>query len=235
MTELGNRLGDSFVARLTQMLRDYRRGLLGGRPGRRRTMAHSQQQLPNIVAVLLDDLTNIGTVEASILELELTNEVQVVQLLGEPTGGNFTLSFRPQATAAAEVTAPISWDATAVQVRDALGGLPSLEPGDLSVDRLPGSWIVTFGGRFADTDVELMTADGNGLDSPSGIPADVDVINESWSDTGTTAEVRLPVPVGSPTPAVRGAMVACVPFSGAGYGVVALECRRLNLGYGGYV
>lgn len=232
MSQLGNRLSDSFVAGLSRMLRDYMRGLLGGRPAERVQRDRRPQSLPNIVGVLLEELDNVGTAEAAILELEETNEVQFVRLLGRPTGGTFTIAFADTETAAAHVTAPIAWDATDEQFRDALTALPNLQSGDILVGKIPGAWIVTFGGRFDDAEVQLMTADGRGLLSPVGIPVDVEVINESWADTGTTAQVRMPIPVDLPTPAVPGAMVACFGVPGAGYIVVALECRHLDLGYG---
>jgi len=235
--EIGNRLSDSFVSLLTRMSKDYLRGALGGN-GSSSAPSRKASGLTNIVAILLEDLTNVGTARASLLSLEPVGSIQYVRLLGSIIGGSFTLSFKPDKkdTTPAEVSVDIQWDATDQDVRDALLALPSLSPGDVLVEKLPGCWIVSFGGNYRDVDLPVMGVVGTPLKKASGQVGDIEVLNESWVDTGTVVDVRLPIPVAAPTPAKKGALVVCVPVAGAGYIVVALECRQIEFvsSYGSY-
>lgn len=89
-----------------------------------------------------------------------TSEVQTVTVTGTPTGGTYTLSWGGNTTAA------IPYNATAVQVRDALADLPDLNYTDITTagGPHPGTAItVQFGGQYAGTDVAQMTASGAGL------------------------------------------------------------------------
>jgi hypothetical protein len=86
------------------------------------------------------------------------NEVQTVTMGGTVTGGDFTLTFQGQTTAA------IAYNATAAAVQAALEGLAVAEPGDFTVTGgpLPGTAVtVEFQGRFAGKNVEQMTATNN--------------------------------------------------------------------------
>jgi len=85
------------------------------------------------------------------------HEKQRVEITGGPTGGTFTLSF---GTTAPTTTADIPYDATGVQVRDALITLGDIGPGNVSVagGPLPGTPVeVVFVGTLAETDVAEMT------------------------------------------------------------------------------
>ena len=84
-----------------------------------------------------------------------TNEIQTVTITGTPTGGTFRLTFN------GEQTATIAHNAAAATVRTALEALPGVEVGDVTVGGGPGPgtpYTVTFTGRFATSDVPLMTA-----------------------------------------------------------------------------
>lgn len=86
--------------------------------------------------------------------LTQTNEVQTVAVTGSPTGGDFTLTFSGQTTAA------IPFNATAAQVQAALEGLSNINVGDVAVTGgpLPGTAVVvTFKGQYIGTDVATMT------------------------------------------------------------------------------
>jgi hypothetical protein len=88
------------------------------------------------------------------------NEVQTVTITGTPTGGDFTLTFDGQTTAA------IAYNAAAAAVQSALEALANIDPGDVTAGggALPGTPVtVTFGGQYANSDVVLMTANGAGL------------------------------------------------------------------------
>lgn len=94
-----------------------------------------------------------------------TNEVQSVATSGTPTGGTFTLSFKGQQTA------PIAWNSSAANVQSALEALANIEPGEAVATGgpLPTAVVVTFGGRYAGSDVPAMvtTAALTGGSSPA--------------------------------------------------------------------
>lgn len=86
------------------------------------------------------------------------DEVQTVEITGDPTGGTFTLTYSGQTTAA------IPYNATAAQVQAALTALSNIRTGDVIVTG-PASDIyrVTFTNSFQGTNVAAMTASGTGL------------------------------------------------------------------------
>jgi hypothetical protein len=90
------------------------------------------------------------------------NEKQSVKI--EATGGTSKWTV-PVFEDPAEQTGKIKWDATAKEVQEALDALPGLNPGDVVVTGGPGDatgttpYILTFGGRLADTDVAATTVD----------------------------------------------------------------------------
>jgi hypothetical protein len=110
-----------------------------------------------------------------------TAEVQTVSLTGTPTGGTFTLTYLDETTAA------IDYDATALEMQTALEGLPSVEPGDLTVTGT-GPWTVTF--TAAQGDVEQMTASGAGL--TGGVAPAVNVVTATPGDNLTDIGYRAP-------------------------------------------
>jgi hypothetical protein len=71
-------------------------------------------------------------------------------------------------TTANEVTEPLAFDAPAQEVQAELEGLTKLGPGSVSVSGGPGGdaghpYFVTFGGAFADEDVEQLSVDSSEL------------------------------------------------------------------------
>ena len=97
------------------------------------------------------------------IEAGLPNEKQRVALPFGVNGGDFTLTLN------GETTGPINFDASASDVQTALENLTTPGVGDFSVTGpQKGPWNVEFTGVFANTNVDLMTADGMGLDLEGG-------------------------------------------------------------------
>ena len=115
------------------------------------------------------------------------DEVQVITLAGNPTGGTFTLSFRGQTTAA------IAYGATAAAVESAMELLSTITTDDLTVAGNDGGpWTVTFGGTLATQDLPAMT--GNGTSLTGGTLS----IGLSQSATAATNEAQIATIYGSP-------------------------------------
>lgn len=109
---------------------------------------------------VLDAMTQIDTVTVTGGPLPGVNEVQTLTITGTPTGGDFTITFDGQETAA------IAWNANAAAVDSALDALSNITDGDVTVTggALPGTPIViTFTALLGAQDVALMVADGSGL------------------------------------------------------------------------
>lgn len=86
------------------------------------------------------------------------NEVQVITLVGGPTGGTFTLTFSGQTTAG------IAYNASAGTVQTALEALSNIAPGDVAITGSAGGpYTCTFGGVYAGVDVSQMTGSGASL------------------------------------------------------------------------
>ena len=118
--------------------------------------------------------TGLGTIVTGSTE---TNEIQELSLPATFTGGNFTLTFNGQTTAA------LNFNATAAQIQTALGNLPAVTPGDLIVRGGPLNTdpvYIEFAGAFARQDVSQITVNSANYNANaaavqaaivSGIPA----------------------------------------------------------------
>jgi len=179
----------------------------------------ANRERPNLVGILLDDLFSGGSVEMAILEYEVTNEIQRVILRGEVTGGTFTLTFSGKETGA------IPFNATQAEFRNALEALDNINPGDVSVSAFNGQWIIEFTGQYAATDVALVTLNITNL---SGESKGSTVNVGKWVDSGRTVTVHGVIPVGDPTPLIKGATAVAIPFPRIGYGLIAVECRNFG-------
>lgn len=80
------------------------------------------------------------------------NEVQTITVTG--TAGTFTLAFGTQTTAA------IAFNASTAAVQTALLLLTNLDDTDVVVTGAVGSYVVTFGGKYAGTNVAAIVANG---------------------------------------------------------------------------
>lgn len=88
------------------------------------------------------------------------NETQTIAITGGPTGGDFTLTYDGQTTAA------IAYNASASAVKSALVALSNIGASDVEVTgtSLPtGPLTVEFRGALRQTNVPLMTANSGGL------------------------------------------------------------------------
>lgn len=87
-----------------------------------------------------------------------TNEVQRVDITGDPTGGTYTLTYSGQTTAA------IPYNASANAVQGYLTDLSNIRPGDVIVSGGAAEpYDVTFTGSLRGTNIAQMTASGAGL------------------------------------------------------------------------
>jgi hypothetical protein len=118
------------------------------------------------------------------------SEVQTITITGTPTGGDFTLTFGGDETAA------IAYNATAAAVQAALEALDSIGSGNVSCagGPLPGSPVtVAFKGKLASTDTALLT-DTEAL--TGGTTPTVTVTTSTapwaWSMLGHTSREDLP-------------------------------------------
>lgn len=155
-----------------------------------------------------------------IVTAQEVNEVQVIQMVGEPTAGTFTLTF------GSETTAPIAWDAPAYAVQDALEALNSIDEyieyltilgfvfpfpigvsSDISVTKPSGSyqpWNITFIRNLAGINLQQITADPSGLSGGAGI--DIEATTQTQGTrlytitfTGALSGVDFPVMTADPS------------------------------------
>jgi hypothetical protein len=98
-----------------------------------------------------------------------TSEVQTLSVTGTPTGGDFTLTYDGQTTAA------IAFDATAAAVQAALEALSNIDAGEVvcAGGPLDTDVTITFAGDLQGTNVSLIVADGTGLTGGSSPDAAV--------------------------------------------------------------
>ncbi len=95
----------------------------------------------------------------------VVGETQTLEILGNPTGGTYTLSFEGQ------TTTPIPLGIDASNVQTALEALSTIGTGNVRVRRVPPTdeapnplvFEITFQKNLADTDVDDITADGSAL------------------------------------------------------------------------
>jgi hypothetical protein len=95
------------------------------------------------------------------------NELQTVAIENS-TGGTFTLKFEGQETAA------IPFNASAAELKAALGALSTIGAGNVEVTK-PSLFFVFFVGKFAHTDVTSLSGKESGLTGPGPLPVRVRV------------------------------------------------------------
>jgi hypothetical protein len=118
--------------------------------------------------------------------LSAVNEVQTLTITGTPTGGDFTLTFDGQTTAA------IAYNANSAAVQAALEALSNIGVGDVTCGggALPGTPVtITFSGAYAARDVPLITADDAGL---TGGVSPTATVAETTKGNSATAAFRTP-------------------------------------------
>jgi len=122
------------------------------------------------VGTAVDDLLFIATADNAITrnaDAAGTNEVQKVVVKGKK--GSFKLKFQGEETAA------IKFNATALEVQEALEALGGIDPGDVVVTGGPGDeggttpYSVTFGGQFAEENVPAIAGVKSTLEEPGEV------------------------------------------------------------------
>jgi len=113
-----------------------------------------------------------------------TNEVQTVTITGEPTGGDFTLTYSGQTTAA------IAFDATAATVQTRLRALSTIGGSNVNVTgNAGGPYTVTFVGALGNTNVAQISATATGLTGGTtpGVTTATTTPGAAASGTGSNA------------------------------------------------
>lgn len=117
----------------------------------------------------LNALPSIGLFDLSV-KSKVTNEIQVIKLVGEPTGGTFTLTFD------GATTAPIPWNANPLTLWDKLTGIGPLDAFDITVNqewwKKYAPWTIGFnqiGTAYSGINVPQITGDPDGLEGGAGM------------------------------------------------------------------
>lgn len=140
--------------------------------------------LPDMVgAIVGTEVSSLGIAEVTAGGAAAGNEVQVVTIIGGPTGGTFTISFAGQTTGA------IAYNASAATVETALEALSNIDVADIAVTGSAGGpYTCTFGGVYAGLDVPLMTVSGASL---TGCSVSVIVTNEAVAAVNELQSITL--------------------------------------------
>jgi hypothetical protein len=118
----------------------------------------------------LQALPSLGAFEVGV-KSKVTNEVQVIKLVGEPREGTFTLTFDGQ------TTNPIQWNCSPIQLQFILAELTGIDLTDISVTQdifTPyAPWTVRFDGfvapKYPGINLQQMTGDPEGLEGGAGM------------------------------------------------------------------
>ena len=106
-----------------------------------------------------------GIADLLLLSYVEVDAQQTLTVLGDPTGGTFTVTYD------GETTGNIAHDASASTVDTALEALSNIGAGNIAVTGSAGGpWLCTFSGTLAATTIEAFTTDGDlltGGSSPS--------------------------------------------------------------------
>lgn len=123
----------------------------------------------------LHALSNISLWDLRVTE-EIVREEQMVYVVGEPKSGTFTLTLDGQ------TTAPISWNAGAIEMHNKLVALPNIDLFDITVTRewkKYAPWRIRFNGTgLAGVNVSKLTGDVTNLVGGAGMGVEVEVIKE---------------------------------------------------------
>ena len=220
------------VTRLSRVVRDFEAG-----SDRSPRLADEPRVIPDpspIVCILLADLPSMGTVNAALLKLHTTTDIQDVKLVGDINGGTFNIVLDVGAIdgtgSGDESTSNISVGATSQQMQTALESLSIIEAGDVVADAFTGRWLIKFTGQFKQkfpgVTIPLMRISEAGLlTGGSGLHNGVVSAFTTLIDSGETRIVRSVWPVGKTTPMVAGAQVVAIAIPDLGYTVISVEPR----------
>lgn len=118
------------------------------------------------------------------------NELQTITIGGAPTGGTFTLTYTtPNPSNSTATATAIPFNASALEVEGKLAALTNIGSGNISVTGANGGpWTVEFKGtRFADTNVNQITASPSGLTPPGAKTVTIATVQEGTSLETCTA------------------------------------------------
>jgi hypothetical protein len=113
------------------------------------------------------------------------DEVQTLTVYGSPTGGTFKLTYEGESTPA------LAFNAAPAAVQTALEALSTIGAGNVTVTGTAGtSYVVTFAGTLAATQVSLIEADGDSLTGGVGYGANAGLPgqNDAFIDVAVTTE-----------------------------------------------
>lgn len=117
----------------------------------------------------LTALSSIGLFDLNVTS-KVSNEVQVVTLVGEPTDGTFTLTWD------GNTTDPIPYNANPLQVYGALINLPGIDTFDITVNqewwKPYAPWTIGFnqiGTKYSGVNVPKITGNPDGLEGGAGM------------------------------------------------------------------
>lgn len=130
----------------------------------------------------LTALSSIGLFDLNVTS-KVSNEVQVVKLVGEPTGGTFTLTWDGQ------TTDPINWNANPIEMYLALTNLPNIALNDIHVNqewwKPYAPWTIGFArplpipaGTYEGVGIPKLTGNPDGLTGGAGMDVVVSTQNE---------------------------------------------------------
>ncbi len=125
-------------------------------------------------------------------QFSVNNGTQTVSVTGNPTGGDFTLSFGGQTTSA------INYNAAASTVQTALRALSSVPTGEITVTGTPGSYTVVLSGSLAQNTPQggaVITANGTGLTGGSDPDVAVTASDQITMADGTAINLAKAVPI----------------------------------------
>jgi len=112
---------------------------------------------------------------------EGTDEVQTVSLSGTPTGGNFTLSYNGEQSAA------LAFDANAEEMLRVLWQFDGIGEDDIEVSKSGNTWTLTFVNNLAGTDVAALAV-GTDLVDGATLVVGTTTSGSSLSDTLSSIE-----------------------------------------------
>lgn len=231
----GLKLTERSVQRLeTQLLRAE-----GGEfdnPPRRRQRNGRRDPTPRVV-MLLEDCDSGGRAESAILVEVESTESQILEIVGSPLSGTFTLEFD------GETTEALDFDTTAEDLQEALESLANITPGDVLVELGPGAqtgsrviyrWLIHFTGQYESEDVpELVpTATITGQGAFSTVSLEMNVRSQpDLEDTGETLSALCVVPLPTGMTIEAGSIGIALPVPSFSYCLVAVECRDCGTYY----
>jgi len=158
-----------------------------------------RQDDPGVYAAYLDIITDVSKLDIYV------NEIQEINILGEPTSGTFRLSFNNQLTAPIEFIEAEESDEAAAKVQTALEALPSIGTGNVQVTREPGNiFRVKFVNALGDTDVAALTVQNASFTGGTAPTATVTQVAQGREDDAVAfTNAFLPARRVSPSQAFR--------------------------------